>query len=40
MVLAYGKALSMTNEPDAFDDFTADWGRFIDTSMGKVKDVV
>lgn len=40
MVLAYGKALSMTSEPDEFDDFTADWGRFIDTLMGRVKDVI
>ncbi len=40
MVLAYGKALSMTSDPNEFDDFTADWGRFIDTLMGKVKDVI
>ena len=40
MVIAYGKAMSMSTNPNEFDDFTADWGRFIDTLMGKVKDVI
>lgn len=39
MVVAYGKALSMTSKPDEYDDLTDDWGRFIDTLMGKIKDV-
>ena len=40
MILAYGKALSMTEKPHEYDDLTSDWGRFVDTLMGKVKDVL
>lgn len=40
MVAAYGKAQSMAPNPDQFTDLTEDWGKFIDTMMGKVKDVL
>lgn len=40
MVVAYGKAQSMSNTPDQFDELTSDWGKFVDTLMGKVKDVL
>ena len=40
MVVAYGKAQSMDDQPDRFDDLTTFWGQFIDTLMGKVKDVL
>jgi hypothetical protein len=40
MVVAYGKAISMSETPDEYEDFTGYWGQFIDTLMGKVKDVL
>jgi len=40
MVVAYGKAQSMSDQPDQYDDLKAYWGQFIDTLMGKVKDVL
>ena len=40
MVVAYGKAQSMSDTPDIYDDLTTYWGQFIDTLMGKVKDVI
>jgi hypothetical protein len=40
MVVAYGKAISMSETPDEYEDFTSYWGQFIDTLMGKVKDVL
>jgi len=40
MVVAYGKAQSMSDQPDQYDDLTSYWGQFIDTLMGKVKDVL
>jgi hypothetical protein len=40
MVVAYGKAQSMNERPDECDDLTTYWGQFIDTLMGKVKDVL
>src|ERR687897_200319 len=39
MVVAYGKAQSMSDEPEAYKELTADWGKFIDTLMSRVKDV-
>lgn len=40
MVLAYGKAMSMSTSPTDYDDLTSYWGQFIDTLMGKVNGVV
>lgn len=40
MVIAYGKAQSMSENPGDYDDLTADWGKFVDTLMGKIKDVI
>lgn len=40
MVIAYGKAQSMSSNPKDYDDLTADWGKFVDTLMGKIKDVI
>lgn len=40
MVLAYGKAMSMSPSPSDYDDLTSYWGQFIDTLMGKVSGVV
>lgn len=40
MVVAYGKAQSMDDQPEKYDDLTSYWGQFIDTLMGKVKDVM
>lgn len=40
MVVAYGKAQSMNDQPDQYDELTTYWGQFIDTLMGKVKDVL
>ncbi len=40
MVVAYGKAQSMNEDPGVYDDLTSYWGQFIDTLMGKVKNVV
>jgi Histidine kinase-, DNA gyrase B-, and HSP90-like ATPase len=39
MVIAYGKAMSMSDKPDDYDDLTSYWGQFLDTLMGRVKDV-
>ena len=36
----YGKAQSMDNQPDKYEDLTSYWGQFVDTLMGKVKDVI
>lgn len=40
MVAAYGKAISLTNQPDQYDDLTGFWGQFADTLMGKVKNII
>lgn len=40
MVIAYGKAQSMSSNPQGYDDLTADWGKFVDTLMGKIKGVI
>ena len=40
MVLAYGKAMSMSSSPGEYSDLTSYWGQFIDTLMGKVSGVV
>lgn len=40
MIVAFGKAQSMSNEPDNYSELTNDWRKFIDTLMGKVKDVI
>lgn len=40
MVAAYGKAQGMDPKPGRFTDLTEDWGKFIDTMVGKVKDVL
>jgi hypothetical protein len=41
LVVAYGKAESMDENPrDSFTDLRNDWGRFLDTLLGKVKDVI
>lgn len=40
MVIAYGKAQSMSANPQGYDDLTADWGKFVDTLMGKIKGVI
>ena len=40
MVLAYGKAMSMSPSPGEYSDLTSYWGQFIDTLMGKVNGVV
>ena len=40
MLVAYGKALSMQERPDEYDDLTSYWGQFVDTRMGKVKHVI
>jgi hypothetical protein len=40
MVVAYGKALTMDPDPNQFSELTEDWGKFIDTLMGKVKSVL
>lgn len=37
MVVAYGKAQSMSHDPSDYDDLTMYWGQFVDTLMGKVK---
>jgi hypothetical protein len=39
MVAAYGKAISLMDEPHQYDDLTGYWGQFIDTLMGKVKNI-
>lgn len=39
MVAAYGKAISLMDEPHEYDDLTGYWGQFIDTLMGKVKNI-
>lgn len=39
MVAAYGKAISLMDQPDQYDDLTGFWGQFVDTLMGKVKDI-
>ena len=40
MVIAYGKAQSMSTDPQGYDDLTADWGKFVDTLMGKINGVI
>ncbi|MEQ5795241.1 ATP-binding protein [Paracoccus sp. NFXS7] len=39
MVVAFGKAESMDADPSKYQDLTMYWGQFVDTLMGKVKDV-
>lgn len=39
MVAAYGKAISMMDQPDHYDDLTCFWGQFVDTLLGKVKEI-
>lgn len=39
MVAAYGKAISLMDEPHQYDDLTGFWGQFVDTLMGKVKNI-
>ncbi|UYG05539.1 ATP-binding protein [Halomonas sp. LR3S48] len=39
MVAAYGKAISLMDEPHQYDDLTGFWGQFVDTLMGKVRDI-
>ena len=40
MVLAYGKAMSMSPSPSDYEDLTSYWGQFVDTLMGKINGVV
>jgi len=40
MVLAYGKAMSMSTSPSDYEDLTSYWGQFIDTLMGKINGAV
>jgi hypothetical protein len=40
MVVAYGKAQSMSDAPEQYEDLTTFWGQFVDTLLGKVKDVI
>lgn len=40
MIVAYGKAQSMEEDPYQYDNLTEYWGQFIDTMMGKIKDVI
>lgn len=40
MVIAYGKAQAMSEDPQSYDELTMDWGKFIDTLMGKIKGVI
>lgn len=40
MIVAYGKAQSMDADPNRYEDLTSYWGQFVDTLMGKVKNVV
>lgn len=40
MVIAYGKAQSMSPDPQGYEELTADWGKFVDTLMGKIKGVI
>lgn len=41
LIIAYGKAESMDENPrEHFSELRSDWGRFTDSLMGKVKDVI
>lgn len=40
MVVAYGKAQSMENDPTVYDNLTNQWGGFLETLMDKVRNVV
>ena len=41
LIVAYGHAQSMHPTPnDQYDDLTIYWGQFLNTLMGKVKDVI
>lgn len=40
LIIAYGKAQSMDVNPGIYDGLTQYWGQFLDTLMGKVKDVL
>ncbi|MFD2969963.1 ATP-binding protein [Sphingobacterium bambusae] len=41
LILSYGKAESMNNNPDeAYRDLTGYWGQFLHSLMGRVKDVL
>ncbi|WP_375468000.1 hypothetical protein [uncultured Nostoc sp.] len=41
LIIAYGKAESMDENPrEHFLELRSDWGKFTDSLMGKVKDVI
>lgn len=40
LVIAYGKAEAMDRDPGKYNDLRGYWGQFLDTLMGKVKDVL
>lgn len=40
LVIAYAKAESMDTEPERFTELRDDWGKFLRSLMGKVKDVL
>ncbi|MGA9381853.1 MAG: ATP-binding protein [Phormidium sp.] len=41
LIIAYGKAESMDDNPrEHFSELRSDWGKFTDSLMGKVKDVI
>jgi len=41
LIIAYGKAESMDENPrEHFTDLRSDWGKFTDSLMGKIKDVI
>lgn len=40
MLVAYAKAQSMDPDPHQYDDLTDTWGHYVDTLMGKIKDVL
>lgn len=41
LIIAYGKAESMDDNPqEHFADLRSDWGKFTDSLMGKIKDVI
>jgi len=41
LIIAYGKAESMDENPrEHFTDLRSDWGKFTDSLMGKIKDII
>ena len=40
LIIAYAKAESMDVDPIRFTDLRGDWGKFLQTLMGKVKDIL